>query len=110
MSFDQVALALTRMSGTMNATNVSMEESIGMFTAINEVLRNAEMSSTALNSISMRLRGLEEDGSAIDGLAPKLQSMFRDIAGIDITDSTGQVESLYQIAEKISTSLGYFNY
>ena len=73
VNFSDVTMALQRMSGVMNASNITMEESIGMFTAINEVLRNTEMTSTSLNSISMRLRGLSEDGEAIDGLVPKLQ-------------------------------------
>ena len=102
VSFDQVALALTRMSGTMNSSNVKLEESIGMFTAINEILRNAEMSSTALNSISMRMRGLSEEGDAIDGLAPKLNQMFKDIAGIDMTDANGQVRSLFEITNDLA--------
>lgn len=97
VKFSDITMALQRMSGVMSASNITMEESIGMFTAINEVLRNTEMSSTALNSISMRIRGLSESGESIDGLAPKLQRMFKSVAGISITDQAGQVKSLYEI-------------
>jgi TP901 family phage tail tape measure protein len=104
VNFDDISSALQRMSGVMSTTGSSLEESIGMFTAINEVLQNAETSSTALNTISMRLRGLEEDGTALseDNLIPKLNSMFKDMAGIDMTDATGQVKSLFKITKELA--------
>lgn len=105
-SFEDITFALQRMSGVMHASNVTMEDSISMFVAINEVLRNAEMSSTALNTISMRIRGLSEDGEAIDGLAPKLQGIYKTIAGIDLTDSTGQVKSLSEVTSELSLVWG----
>lgn len=101
-SFDDITLALQRMSGVMNASNVTMEDSISMFVTINEVLRNAEMSSTALNTISMRIRGLSEDGEAIDGLVPKLQKIYKTFTGIDLTDSTGQVKNLTEVTSELN--------
>lgn len=101
-SFDDITLALQRMSGVMNASNVTMEDSISMFVTINEALRNAEMSSTALNTISMRIRGLSEDGEAIDGLVPKLQKIYKTFTGIDLTDSTGQVKNLTEVTSELN--------
>ena len=102
VSFSQLSEALTRMSGTMSASNVEFHQAIGMFTAINEVLQNMEMSSTALNSLSMRMRGLSEDGEAVDGLSAKLGKMYKEIAGIDLMDTNGQIKSLFEITSELA--------
>ncbi len=101
-SFENITFALQRMSGVMHASNVTLEDSVGMFVAINEVLRNSEMSSTALNTISMRIRGLSEDGEAIDGLVPKLEKMYKSFTGINLTDTTtGQLKSLSEVTKEL---------
>ena len=102
VDFSNLTFALSRMSGTMNQSGVDMEQSMGLFTAIDEVLKNEEMVSTALNTISMRIRGLEEDGTKIDGLTPKLANMFKTMADIDMTDADGQLKNLFEITSELA--------
>ena len=51
-----ISEALFRSSAALAAANNTMEESIGMIVAANEVVQNPEVVGTALRTLSMRLR------------------------------------------------------
>jgi TP901 family phage tail tape measure protein len=102
ISFGAIDEGLTRISGTLAQTGTSIQETIGLITGGFASLRNVEKVSSGLIQISQRLRGIGEDGEAIDGLAPKLQSMFKEIAGIDISDTNGELRSTFDILSDLA--------
>lgn len=97
IDFDNITEGLRRVSGTISQTGTSLAETIGLLTGGFGQLRNIENVSSGLTFISQRLRGIDEDGKAIDGLVPKLQKDFKEIAGIDIEDTNGELRSTYDI-------------
>ena len=102
VTFGAIDEGLTRVSGTLSQTGTSIQETIGLLTGGYASLRNMEKVSHGLIQISQRLRGVGEDGEAIDGLAPKLQSMFKEIAGIDIEDTNGELRSTFDIISDLA--------
>jgi TP901 family phage tail tape measure protein len=103
VSFSDITNALQRMSGVMSASNIDLEKSVSMFTAINEVLRNTEMTSNSLNTLSMRLRGLNEEGESLGtDFVPKLAKAYKQIADIDLTDANKQIKNLYEITSELA--------
>lgn len=102
ISFGAIDEGLTRISGTLAQTGTSIQETIGLITGGFASLRNVEKVSSGLIQISQRLRGIGESGETIDGLAPKLQSMFKEIAGIDIADTNGELRSTFDILSDLA--------
>ena len=96
VGFDNIADGLGRVSGTMNQSGNSIDETIGLLTGGFAQLRNMEKVSTGLITISQRLRGVDEDGNSIDGLGAELQKSFGSI-GVNIEDANGQLRSTYDI-------------
>ena len=56
ISVARINEALFRSSAALAAAGNSMEESIGLIVAANEVVQNPEVVGTALRTLSMRLR------------------------------------------------------
>ena len=97
IGFDNLTDGLTRISGTMNRSGNSIQETIGMLTGGFSSLRNMSKVATGLNTISATLRGMDEDGNAVDGLTSKLDSAFKEI-GVNIIDpANGQLRSTFDI-------------
>ena len=99
IGFDNLTDGLTRISGTMNRSGNSIQETIGMLTGGFSSLRNMSKVATGLNTISATLRGMDEDGNAVDGLTSKLDSAFKKI-GVNIIDpANGQLRSTFDIMQ-----------
>lgn len=103
--------ALSRSGASLAAGNNSMEESIGLITAMNSVIQNPEKVGTALKTVSMYLRSakveLEEAGEDTEGMASSVSKLRQSIltltknkVDIQLNDST--FKSTYKILEEIS--------
>ena len=83
--------ALQRSASSMAAANNTIDETIAMITAANEVAQNPEKVGNAMKTMSMRIRGakteLEEAGESTDGMAESTASLRAEIkalSGVDI--------------------------
>ena len=74
---DNLAEGMTRTSAVFAQTNTSLEETTAMLTATYEVLRNAEIASQGLNTISQRLRKMTEDGEDNSEVIAKIEEAFQ---------------------------------
>ncbi|HSH52959.1 MAG TPA: hypothetical protein VK982_14630, partial [Bacteroidales bacterium] len=86
----------------MAEANNTLQESTGLLVAGYDITRNAEITSRALRTVSMRIRGLEEDGSKIEGLIPKLEGQFNDL-GLTLKKDDKTFKSTYEIFKDLST-------
>ena len=83
--------ALQRSASSMAAANNTLDETIAMITAANEVAQNPEKVGNAMKTMSMRIRGakteLEEAGESTDGMAESTASLRQEmlaLSGVDI--------------------------
>lgn len=104
-----LAEGIKRSASAMAEANNSLDQTIGLIVAGNEVVRNPEMVGTGLKTMSLRIRGvdsdLEEMGETIDEMVtntPKLQSMIKRITGVDIMQDATTFKSTYDILKEIS--------
>ena len=94
--------SLTRSSAVLANAGVTFEEQLGLITAGTEILRNANVVSNGLKTISLRLQGMEEDGEAVDGLSAKLESDFNNL-GLTLYDTNGALKSTYEILADLAS-------
>ena len=97
---------LKRVSGVMGQTGTSYEELLGLATGGFEVLRNAEMVASGLNTISQRLRGMSDEGEKVVDLVPKIQSAFDKYTNgaVSVIDKqNGGLHSTFEILQQLST-------
>ena len=104
---------LQRSAASMNAANTSLNETIALGTAGNEILNNPEKVGNGLKTLSMRLRGstaeLEEAGETVDEYASstsKMQAAVKALTGVDIMKSATEYKSVYTILDEISQVYG----
>ncbi|MGF6375122.1 TP901 family phage tail tape measure protein [Clostridiales Family XIII bacterium PM5-7] len=104
---------MLRSAAALHAANNSLDESIALFTAGQEVVQNAESMGTVLKTTSMRIRGaktdLEEAGEDTDGMATSVSKLRDELValtgGFDIMKNGGQeFKSTYEILKGISDS------
>ena len=103
VSTADVGIALQQSAAALQANGVSMEESVGMVVAMNEVLQDSSKAGNALKSISSNLAGVGV--SAKDGTLQtnKTAKALKEIANIDVWDKqTGQIKDMYQVMEELS--------
>ena len=104
VSTADVGIALQQSAAALQANGVSMEESVGMVVAMNEVLQDSSKAGNALKSISSSLAGVGV--SAKDGTLQtnKTAKALKEIANIDVWDKqTGQIKDMYQVMEELSS-------
>ena len=101
--------ALQRSASSMSAANNTLDETIAMITAANEVAQNPEKVGNAMKTISMRIRGakteLEEAGESTDGMAESTAKMRQEImalSGVDIMLNENTFKSTYQIMDELA--------
>lgn len=101
--------ALQRSASSMAAANNTIDETIAMITAANEVAQNPEKVGNAMKTMSMRIRGakteLEEAGESTDGMAESTASLRQEImalSGVDIMLNETTFKSTYQIMDELS--------
>lgn len=101
-NFEDISFALQRVSGTLGQMQVPIENAVAAFSTVNEILQSAEVSSSGLSSLFMRMRGLSEDtGEAVDGLIPKLEKMYNTF-GISMVDGNGQLRQTVDVLKDLS--------
>ena len=106
---DGLFSALERSASSMNAANNSLEQTIGLITAANSVVQDAESVGTAFKTISMRIRGatteLQDAGLETDGMAEstaKLREEIMALSGVDIMIDENNFKSTYDILDELS--------
>ena len=85
-------------SAALATGNTTYEETLGLFTSITEITRNASRAARGLVSIQSRLTQVL-DAESSTGKA--LIAIYKDL-GIELFDSTGQIRSLYDILTDLS--------
>lgn len=101
VSSGDLSNSLTKSSAVLANAGVTFEEQLGLITSGTEVLRNANIVSNGLKTISLRLQGMEEDGEAIDGLSAKLESDFNKL-GLSLYDANDELKSTYEIMSDLA--------
>ena len=106
---DGIGEALKRSASSMYAAGNSLEESIGLITAANEVVQDPESVGTAYKTIAMRIRGakteLEEMGADTDGMVEstaKLRDEIKALSGVDIMQDENTFKSTYDILDELA--------
>ncbi len=106
---DGIGEALQRSASSMMAAGNTMEQTIGLITAANEVVQDPDRVGNAFKTISMRIRGaeteMEELGLDTDGMAEstaKLQQEMLALSGIDIMKDKDTFKSTYDILDELS--------
>lgn len=104
-----IGQALQRSASSMAAANNTLDETIAMITAANEVAQNPEKVGNAFKTMSMRIRGakteLEEAGESTDGMAESTASLRQEmlaLSGVDIMLNKDTFKSTYQIMDELS--------
>lgn len=104
--------ALQRSAGALAAAGNTLEESIGLAVAMNNVTQDPEKVGTALKTSSMYLRAAkteaEEAGLATDGMANSVSELRKEILNltgqkVDIMVDEKNFKSTYQIYKELST-------
>lgn len=104
--------ALLRSASAMQAAGNTIDETIALATAANEVVQDAEKVGTSLKTMSMRLRGadtaeLEEAGLATDGMAKSVSKLRQELLlltgnKVDIQIDEDTFKSTYQIMQDLA--------
>jgi TP901 family phage tail tape measure protein len=97
-----LAGSIQKMSAVMNQTGTSLEETMGMFTAGDEIMQDESKVSNGLLTIAQRLRGISEEGEDLSDLQPTLEKQFNKM-GLTLLDSNGELKSTYNILNDLST-------
>ena len=110
--------ALQRSASSLAAAGNTMEESIGLITAMNSVIQNPETVGTTIKTISMYLRAAkteaEDAGVATDGMAKSVSALRNQLMKLtsgtskplDIMLDSDTFKSTYQIIEELSEIWG----
>lgn len=101
--------ALQRSASSLQTGNNTLDESISLITAANEVVQNPEKVGNAMKTISMRIRSakseMEEMGEDTDGMVEStatLREEIKALSGVDIMASATEFKSTYQILDELS--------
>lgn len=107
---DGIGEALQRSASSMYAAGNTMEQTIGLVTAANEVVQDPDSVGTAFKTISMRIRGAETEmeqlGLDTDGMVEstaKLQEEIMALTGVDIMKDKDTFKSTFDILDELSS-------
>lgn len=107
---DGIGESLKRSASSMYAAGNTMEQTIGLVTAANEVVQDPDSVGTAFKTISMRIRGAETEmeqlGLDTDGMVEstaKLQEEIMALTGVDIMKDKDTFKSTYDILDELSS-------
>lgn len=107
---DGIGEALQRSAASMYAAGNTMEQTIGLVTAANEVVQDPASIGTAFKTISMRIRGaeteMEELGLDTEGMAEstaKLQEEILALTGVDIMKDKDTFKSTFDIFDELAS-------
>ena len=103
--------ALQRSAAALSTAGNSLEESIGLIVAANDVIQNPEVVGTALKTLSMYYRSAkteaEEAGIATDGMAESTAKLRQELLALtgnqlDIQLNDHEFKSTYQVLKELS--------
>ena len=104
-----IGQALQNSASSLSAANNTLDESLGLIIAGNNVVQNPNEVGTALKTLTMRLRNAKADlselGEDTDGMAEsvsKLRGQIKALSGVDIMSSKDEFKSTYQILKELS--------
>lgn len=110
ISSSGIGEALQRSASALAAAGNTIEQSIGLVTAMNSVVQNPESVGTALKTLTMFLRAAkteaEEAGIETEGMADsvsELRAELKSLTGIDIMIDNDTFKSTYQIIKEIAS-------
>ena len=108
LSATDIGEAMKRSASALEVGNNSFEESIGLITAMNEIVQNSENTGNSLKVLSLRLRGakaeLEDMGEDTDGLCDstsKLREQVKALSGVDIMEDNNTFKSTAQQVKEL---------
>ena len=107
ISTADVGEALQQSAAALKTNGVSMEESVGMITAMNEITQNAGKTGNALKTFSANMAGVTI--SAKDGTiqSNKVAKALKEIAGIDVWNKqTGEVKDMFTVMDELEGKWG----
>ena len=97
----------------MATANTSLEKTLALGTAGNEILSNPERVGNGLKTLALRLRGskveLEEAGEEVDEFVTstsKMQGLIKSVTGVDIMRSADEYKDVYEILDEIAVVYG----
>lgn len=100
---------MQRAGAALAVANTSLEKSVALFTAMDEVIQNDESSATSLRFIAQRMRNtageLEAMGEDADGAAEsvtKLQQQILKLTGVNIMSDSENFRDVYDVLKDIS--------
>lgn len=100
---DDLSEGIKRVASVASVAGASFEQTLGMLTAMTEVSQNAEKSSTALKTLTMRLQGLSDEGDSLGGnFTAKLNDTFESVAGVSIT-LDGKLRNIYDVVTDLGS-------
>ena len=111
ISSSGIGEAMQRSSASLASANNTLEESIGLTVAMNNVIQNPDIVGTALKTVSMYLRAakadLEAAGESTDGMATSTSKLRESLLAltkqkVDIQLDENTFKSTYQIMKEIS--------
>lgn len=101
--------AMKRSASALVEAGNTIEQSVGLYTAAQTIVQDADVVGTALKTLSMRLRGtkdeLESAGLDVDGLASSTSALRGEIlalANVDIMKSATEFKSTYEMLQDLS--------
>lgn len=101
--------AMKRSASALYEAGNTIEQSVGLYTAAQTIVQDADVVGTALKTLSMRLRGtktdLEAAGLDVDGLASSTSALRGEIlalTNVDIMKSATEFKSTYEMLQDLS--------
>lgn len=108
LSATDIGEAMKRSASALETGNNSFEQSIGLITAMNEIVQNSENTGNTLKVLSLRLRGakaeLESMSEDTDGLCDstsKLREQIQALTGVDIMLDDNTFKSTADIIKEL---------
>lgn len=118
LSASDIGEAMKRSASALETGNNSFEQSIGLITAMNEIVQNSENTGNSLKVLSLRLRGakaeledMQEDTDGLCDSTSKLREQIKSLTGVDIMiddntfkSTTVIIKELGAVWDKLSDS------
>lgn len=118
LSATDIGEAMKRSASALETGNNSFEQSIGLITAMNEIVQNSENTGNSLKVLSLRLRGakaeledMQEDTDGLCDSTSKLREQIKSLTGVDIMlddntfkSTTDIIKELGAVWDKLSDS------
>lgn len=111
LSASDIGESMKRSASALETGNNTFEESIGLITAMNEIVQNSENTGNTLKVLSLRLRGakaeLESMSEDTDGLcdsSSKLREQLQALTGVDIMIDDSTFKSTADIVKELGAT------